>query len=85
MIKVVKTDFVTPVWISLVRYGFQKVEYIFVHHLSGLMTTFVIQNLYRCVGHQKLHVIMYVVLIHKEKAFIGERKPTDRSIIEIRN
>ena len=49
------------------------------------MTTFVIQNLYHCVGHQKLHVIMYVVLIHQEKAFIGERKLTGRSIIEIRN
>ena len=62
--KVVKTDFVTPVWIFLVRYlccCFQKLNiHLFVHHVCGLMTIFVIQNLYHCVGRQELHVIMYV-------------------------
>ena len=74
LIKVVKTDFVTPVWISLVRYlhcGFRKLNiYLFAHHLCGLMTTFMIQNLHRYVGHQKLHVIMYVVLMQKERCLL---------------
>ena len=50
---------------------FPKVElYLFVHHLCGLMTTFVIQNLYRCVGRQELHVIIYVVLMPKERLLL---------------
>lgn len=69
--KVVKTDYVTPVEIFLVRClcccsRKLKID-LFVYHVCGLMTIFVIQILYCCVGCQELHVIIYVVLIPKER------------------
>ena len=52
---------------------FPKVEYgifLFVHHVCVIMTIFVLQNLYRSVRHQELHVIMYVVLMPKKRCLL---------------
>ena len=40
----------------------------------GMMTIFMIQNLYSCVGHQELPVITYVVLMPKEKHSLERKK-----------
>ena len=66
---------------------FPKVEYTFllVHHVCGLLTIFVIQNLYRCVRASRATCDHLCSINPKRKAFIGERKLAGRLIVEIRN
>ena len=86
-IKVVKTDFVTPVWISLVRYlcyGFRKVEYICASPLWPYDNICDAKFIPLCRA-SKAACNNVCGTNAQRKVFIGERKLTGRLIIEIRN
>ena len=89
LIEVVKTDFVTPVWISLVRClcnGFRKVEYIFVCASPLWPYDNICDTKFIPLCRASKAACNSVCSTNTErKVFIGERKLTGRSIIEIRN